>query len=69
MARAGDFFIVPPETIHQETTSQDSDLEAFIVRVRGQPEKVDAAGPEISMKPLRKAVVRPSGRRRSHWPP
>jgi uncharacterized RmlC-like cupin family protein len=45
VVRAGDFFIVPSDTIHRETTSQDSDLEAFIVRVGGEPEHVEASGP------------------------
>lgn len=44
-ARAGDFFIVPPHTIHRETTG-DSDVEAFIVRVGGEPEHVEVGGPE-----------------------
>jgi uncharacterized RmlC-like cupin family protein len=45
-ARAGDFFIVPSQTIHRETTSQDSDLEAFVVRVGGEPEHVNVGGPK-----------------------
>jgi len=44
-ARAGDFFIVPPQTIHRETTGQDSDVEAFIVRVGGEPEHVKVESP------------------------
>ncbi len=47
-ARAGDFFIVPSQTIHRETTSQDSDLEAFVVRVGGEPEHVNVDGPEAA---------------------
>lgn len=47
-ARAGDFFIVPSGTIHRETTSQHSDLEAFIVRVGSEPEHVNVDGPEPS---------------------
>jgi uncharacterized RmlC-like cupin family protein len=46
VARAGDFFIVPANTVHRELTSTDSDLEAFIVRVGGEPEEVGAGGPE-----------------------
>ena len=46
VAGAGDFFIVPSNTIHRELTSDDSDLEAFIVRVGGEPEEVDAGGAE-----------------------
>jgi uncharacterized RmlC-like cupin family protein len=45
-ARAGDLFIVPSQTIHRETTSEDSDLEAFVVRVGGEPEQVNVDGPE-----------------------
>jgi uncharacterized RmlC-like cupin family protein len=48
VAQAGDFFIVPPETIHRETTSQDTDLEAFILRVGGEPEHLNVDGPEGS---------------------
>jgi uncharacterized RmlC-like cupin family protein len=46
VAGAGDFFIVPANTIHRELTSQDSDLEAFVIRVGGEPEEVGAGGPE-----------------------
>jgi uncharacterized RmlC-like cupin family protein len=45
-ARAGDFFIVPAQTIHRETTGQDADVEAFIVRVGGEPEHVNVDSPE-----------------------
>ena len=45
-ATAGDFFLVPPGTIHREITGADGDLEAFIVRVGGEPEYVGADGPE-----------------------
>jgi uncharacterized RmlC-like cupin family protein len=45
-ANAGDFFIVPPHAIHRESTGQDSDLEAFIVRVGGEPEHVNVENPE-----------------------
>ena len=48
VARAGDFFIVPSQTIHRETTGQDADLEAFIIRVGGDPEHVNVAGPEAA---------------------
>jgi uncharacterized RmlC-like cupin family protein len=48
VARAGDFFIVPSLTIHRETTGQDSDLEAFVVRVGGEPEHVTVDGPEAA---------------------
>jgi uncharacterized RmlC-like cupin family protein len=46
VARAGDFFYVPSRTIHRETTSQEADLEAFVLRVGGEPEEVGADGPE-----------------------
>ena len=45
-ARAGDFFFVPSNTIHRETTAPDSDLEAIIVRVGGEPEHVSVDGPD-----------------------
>jgi uncharacterized RmlC-like cupin family protein len=45
-ARAGDFFLVPRQTIHREITGADTDLDAFIVRVGGEPEHVDVDGPE-----------------------
>ena len=38
VAGAGDLFVVPPDTIHRELTGEDSDLEAFVVRVGGEPE-------------------------------
>ena len=46
LARAGDFLIVPPHTIHRELTGNDVDLEAFVVRVGGEPEHVDVEGPD-----------------------
>ena len=48
VAGAGDFFIVPPQTIHRETTSLDADLEAFVLRVGGEPEHVDVDGPDAA---------------------
>ena len=45
-ARAGDFFIVPADTIHREATSPNGDLEAFILRVGSEPEYVGVDGPE-----------------------
>jgi uncharacterized RmlC-like cupin family protein len=48
VARAGDFFIVPSQTIHREMTGHDADLEAFVVRVGGEPEHVNVGGPEAS---------------------
>jgi uncharacterized RmlC-like cupin family protein len=46
VARAGDLFVVPSRTVHRELTSDDTDLEAFIIRVGGEPEKVDVEGPD-----------------------
>lgn len=46
VARAGDLFVIPPETVHRETTDAAGDLEAFIVRIGGEPEQVDVDGPE-----------------------
>lgn len=46
LARAGDFFIVPSGTIHREVTSPDTDLEAFVIRLGGEPEHVSVEGPE-----------------------
>jgi uncharacterized RmlC-like cupin family protein len=47
IAGAGEFFVVPARAIHRETTTPDADLQAFIVRVGGEPEKVDVEGPEM----------------------
>jgi len=44
VAGAGDFFIVPSNTVHRELTSADSDLEAFVIRVGGEPEEIGAEG-------------------------
>jgi mannose-6-phosphate isomerase-like protein (cupin superfamily) len=44
-ARAGDFFHVPPDTVHRETTGADSDLDAFVIRVGSEPEYVGVDGP------------------------
>lgn len=48
VASAGDFFIVPSQTIHRETIGQDSDFEAFVIRVGGEPEHVAVDGPEAA---------------------
>jgi uncharacterized RmlC-like cupin family protein len=45
-ASAGDFFLVPSETIHRETTGPDADLEVFVLRIGGEPEHVNVDGPE-----------------------
>jgi uncharacterized RmlC-like cupin family protein len=46
VARAGDFFFIPSHTIHRETTSSDTDLEAFVLRFGREPEHVNVDGPE-----------------------
>jgi uncharacterized RmlC-like cupin family protein len=46
VAGQGDFFIVPSQAIHRETTGLDSDLEAFVIRIGGEPEHVNVDGPE-----------------------
>jgi uncharacterized RmlC-like cupin family protein len=48
VARAGDFFLVPSDTIHREMTGPESDLEAVIIRIGGEPEQVEADGPEAA---------------------
>jgi uncharacterized RmlC-like cupin family protein len=48
VAGGGDFFIVPAQTIHRETTGRDADLDAFVIRVGGEPEHVDVDGPEAA---------------------
>jgi uncharacterized RmlC-like cupin family protein len=45
IAGAGDFIVIPSRTIHHETTSPDGDLDAFVFRVGGEPERVDVDGP------------------------
>jgi uncharacterized RmlC-like cupin family protein len=45
-AHAGDFFLVPAETTHRETTSPDSDLDAFVVRIGREPEYVEVDRPD-----------------------
>ena len=49
-AHAGDFFLVPPQTIHREMTGPDADLDAFVVRVGGEPERVAVDGPGASIR-------------------
>lgn len=45
-SKFGDWpIILDPQTIHRETTGQDSDVEAFIVRVGGEPEHVKVESP------------------------
>jgi uncharacterized RmlC-like cupin family protein len=46
VARGGDFVVVPAHTIHRETTGPDEDLEAFVIRIGGEPEHVNVEGPD-----------------------
>ena len=46
VASGGDFFIVPSQTIHRESTGQGTDLVAFVIRVGGEPEHINVDGPE-----------------------
>jgi uncharacterized RmlC-like cupin family protein len=46
VASAGDFVFIPPQTIHRESTGQDSDIEALVLRVGGEPEHIKVDGPE-----------------------
>jgi len=46
VAGAGDYFVIPADTVHRELTGDDRDVEAFIVRVGGEPEEVGSDGPE-----------------------
>ena len=48
VASADDFFIVPSQAIHRERTGQDADLQAFVIRVGGEPEHVNVDGPEVA---------------------
>ena len=48
VARAGDFVVVPPDTIHRETTGPEADLEAFVIRIGGEPDRVSVDGPEAA---------------------
>lgn len=48
VANGGDFFIVPSHTVHRETTGQGVDLEAFVIRIGGEPEHVKLEGPEAA---------------------
>jgi len=45
-AGAGDFFLVPSNTVHRETTGPETDLQAFVLRIGGKPEHVNVDGPE-----------------------
>ncbi len=44
--RASDLLLVPSRTIHREAAGPDADLEAFVLRVGGEPEHIDVDGPE-----------------------
>lgn len=45
VAKAGDFFSIPAQVIHQESTSPDSEFEAFVIRIGDLPEKIVVEGP------------------------
>jgi mannose-6-phosphate isomerase-like protein (cupin superfamily) len=44
-AAAGDFIVIPAQTVHRETTSREGDVEAFVMRVGGEPEHVKVNAP------------------------
>lgn len=48
IARGGDFIVVPAHTIHRETTGPNEDLDAFVIRIGGEPERVDVEGPNAT---------------------
>jgi uncharacterized RmlC-like cupin family protein len=45
-AEAGDFIFNPARLIHRETTSQEGDVEAFVVRVGDGPQVINVDAPE-----------------------
>jgi uncharacterized RmlC-like cupin family protein len=48
VAGAGDFFHVPPGTIHRETIGTDVDFDGFVLRLGTAPERVDVDGPDAA---------------------
>ena len=48
VAGAGDFFHVPPGTIHRETIGTDVDFDGFVLRIGTAPERVDVDGPDAA---------------------
>ena len=48
VAGAGDFFLVPPGTIHRETIGSDVDFDGFVLRLGSGPERVDVDGPDAA---------------------
>jgi hypothetical protein len=48
VAGAGDFFHVPPGTVHRETVGTDVDFDGFVLRLGGGSERVDMDGPDAS---------------------
>lgn len=40
--------VVPAHTIHREATGPDEDLEAFVIRIGGEPEHVKVDGPDAA---------------------
>jgi uncharacterized RmlC-like cupin family protein len=48
VAHGGDFIFVPAYAIHRESTGPDEDLEAFVIRIGGEPEQVNVEGPDAA---------------------
>jgi uncharacterized RmlC-like cupin family protein len=46
VGRAGDFLCIPARTVHRETTAPDEPVEAFLVRIGGEPQVVNLEGPD-----------------------
>lgn len=44
-ARPGDLVLIPSGVVHRETTSPESDLDAFVFRIGGPPETIDVDSP------------------------
>ena len=42
----GDFLFIPAHTIHREITGEGSEVEAFLVRVGGDPQVVNVDSPD-----------------------
>tara|TARA_B100000614_G_C14486301_1_gene468843 strand:- start:488 stop:883 length:396 start_codon:yes stop_codon:yes gene_type:complete len=44
-AASGDFFIIPPNVIHRESTDSEVTLEAFVVRIGELPKEIEVEDP------------------------
>lgn len=44
-ATAGDFFFIPANAIHRELTDNESNLDAFVLRIGEEPEQTNVDGP------------------------